>query len=79
MTDQEQVNNEWSHKQIGYLLDGLRHQSENGGIGASNKWYKSAWENYCKRVKAELLNYGYPEQVADQAIAKATEKVKLID
>jgi len=77
---------EWK---IDFNLQTLDHQAQNGGkhqpdiesckAKAGPYWLRKSWNNYCERVKEQLLKYGYPELDANQAITKATEKVKFID
>ncbi len=76
-------------KQIGYLLSGLEHQAQNGGKDQPNVdsckakagpyWLRKSWNAFCERTKKQLLQYGYPEDDAQQKIAAATDKVKFID
>jgi hypothetical protein len=77
---------EWN---INYLLDDLIHQAKNGGKNEANVenrlskagpyWPKELWASYCGRVKEQLINNGYSEKKANEAIAKATENVKLLE
>jgi len=82
-------NVEFIQKQIAYLLDQLEHQAHSGGKHQANVekryaqagpyWPRETWLGFCNRVKKQLLEYGYPENDAQQKIDEATAKVKFTD
>ncbi|AKM81623.1 MAG: hypothetical protein UT13_C0001G0663 [Candidatus Pacebacteria bacterium GW2011_GWF2_38_9] len=77
---------EWN---INYILNDLNDQAKSGGKDQANVenrfstagpyWPKEIWFRYCGRVKEQLISNGYSEKKADEAIAKATEKAKLVE